>query len=1118
MKLVVDVSSVVKTCLFAGKDKEFGRQVVFDGKEVQVNSAGYGVENAINRTVKKLKLLELTPRDLVLVVEGKHSKALRTAMWEGYKATRGETAPEVNAEFVKARDEYVQTFLDLGAQACSQQGLESDDVIAYLAQALPNCFIDSNDGDMAVLVSDTAHVINGANEVDTNPLGPFPNRYVTLYKALVGDTQDNIKGARGFGPAAWLDLFCRWGEDGLDAMTDLIRTKTLERLVEDVAELPKLQKIIDDMQGVYLSYDLARMYPEKVNTYRNPLKWQVGMVKPAPERPHPLLADWYGRRKVVHAHNFAATLAFIRAHIDSAPYVGLDIESWTPQESDDWLEARKKRAADDDDLGVDVLGQRLAGLGLTFGDNDQFTFYFAIGHNMSDGLSNLTHTQLVEVLNLIPTDKAIVVHNSSFELSVMHREVGVFMERNGWHGFLPNVHDTLILSSYVDENQKKGLKNLSSRLLGYEQVTYKEATQGRKMNEMSATEVRDYACDDPICTLALYNHFKMICEIEQTWKTYLEVETAPAYLNALRFNQGTPISMEELLKQEREDQEAYNKGEAVLQQYLISAGWEGTVCPQATCMEDITAAFIKQAFEIVTKEQLGSRARTPSKLVAMIEAADDLPVDTLVMALREALDHDVTHINKLLKLNFDGAPQFNLDSPVQCCRLLYEVMKLPPRVFNKRTDKQRAAGQARGNPRGDGLSLEYALLYDVKPGTPEHAALKALQAMKVAHTKQKMFYTPYKTVCHWTDGLVHAYMNQCAAVTRRYSSSSPNLQQLPKHAKATGVPPKFRRVIVPHHRRALIVSMDFEAQELHLIAERSQDANLLACFVGDNKKDVHALTASGILAKKALARRFDELWTMGGREGGPPADFPGVVTAWKDITYEGFVALETGPWAKLYKNLRALGKKTNFTTEFGAMAPKLAETLIVSVEEAQQYIDAKLLAFPRVDEWKTEEMAKLHKTGYTCTLMGARRHLAPALTSGNSYDIGGAERQGVNHEIQGSAGEQTKLAEGRIWKSDLLYRMDARYIGPIHDELVFSVGIDCLVEFLTEAHARMIAPYGGMQVPIVSSISLGLNFGDQIECGATVDVERINDVLYRGYEEGGKRHAPLFPSEERLAA
>ena len=62
----------------------------------------------------------------------------------------------------------------------------------------------------------------------------------------------------------------------------------------------------------------------------------------------------------------------------------------------------------------------------------------------------------------------------------------------------------------------------------------------------------------------------------------------------------------------------------------------------------------------------------------------------------------------------------------------------------------------------------------------------------------------------------------------------------------------------------------------------------------------------------------------------------------------------------------------------------------------------------------------------------------------------------------------------------------------------------------------MTQPYATMQVPIVSSISIGLNFGQQIELGEVVNVEAVNDALYYGYMEKGKKKPPLFPDLKHL--
>ena len=58
---------------------------------------------------------------------------------------------------------------------------------------------------------------------------------------------------------------------------------------------------------------------------------------------------------------------------------------------------------------------------------------------------------------------------------------------------LPNLQDTLLEASYVDENSKLGLKDLSKRWLGYEQVDYATTTTidgiQHKMNQLSAEHV-----------------------------------------------------------------------------------------------------------------------------------------------------------------------------------------------------------------------------------------------------------------------------------------------------------------------------------------------------------------------------------------------------------------------------------------------------------------------------------------------------------------------------------------------------------------------------------------------------------------------------------------------------
>jgi DNA polymerase-1 len=400
---------------------------------------------------------------------------------------------------------------------------------------------------------------------------------------------------------------------------------------------------------------------------------------------------------------------------------------------------------------------------------------------------------------------------------------------------------------------------------------------------------------------------------------------------------------------------------------------------------------------------------------------------------------------------------FNTGSTLQLQKLLYETMGLPVRVRTKPTDAMRKAGKREGNPQTNEIAIAFAKLKDATPTQIE--VLEALRLMKMVETRRGLYYSTYPYFVHWKTGRIHSSHNQSSTNTRRASSSKPNLQQMPKHPKIEGQPAKFREVIVPHKPGAVIVSMDFMAQELRVIADYSQDPNMLACYVGDNLRDMHAFTGMGI----AMRKKPELAWA-----------------------YEAFVDALNDKTSNLHlfvKECRALGKKTNFTTEYGAMAPKLAVTLLVDVDEAQSYIDAREAAFPVVKAWKAGVIEEAYEKGYVTTKLGARRHLAKILTDSDRWVAMKGGRQSVNFKIQGSSGEMTKWAEGRIWKARLTQRFDCQIISPIHDEVVASVTLADLPEFLKAMHACMVAPYADMQVPVMSSISFGPSFGVQIEAG-----------------------------------
>ena len=1064
MRVIFDMASTLQTCHRAKKDVDGFEVIDNEGTKHWVNSAAYGYENAVNSIKATLQALNCTPIDAVLVLEGMNSKSKRLMLARDYKANRGKAPYQAYDEYNKCKDQVVEVFRSLGAIAVTQDNVEGDDIVAYIARnSQEDCTVVSNDNDLAALYGINkrgAKVnvrINGV--LNENKYGDFPLQYITLYKALVGDSLDKISGIPGFGPAKWIDVHRKFGEAGMAELVRLAEAEDLRELEEEAEQDKTIALIWKGREDFIRSYKLAKLHDEWVDTMADALVWMPGLVLGTctDER----LRAWRGVTRLVTTDTWETFFGWFKVKMAERPWLSLDIETSSADESDEWLESIGKPD------GVDTIGSTLTGMSLTFGSNMQYTVYISVDHRETP---NVSKSLVLDLLRFIASKRSeIVIHNTFFEGPVLYNEFGEQWKYNGFHGFIPNWLDTKLEASYVDENNSLGLKKLSKRWLNYDQTEYDEVTTidgvKHKMNELTAKHVLSYACDDTITTAALHNFFKLFMELEGTYHVYKQVEIDASYLHAQSFVHGTRVDLKKLNELQREDAKTYKQAWAVVRDYLIEKGWEGTKTP--VYGPPLLAAAIKEAYSIVTGDELKTMVRTPSKLLDMVCKTQPL----LATCIDEALCGNFENLNSMVARYFSGEPEFNTGSPKQLQRLFYEVMELPVVVFNKPTEAAKARGEKKGTPKTDNLAIAYAIA-DLPKEDRRVEILESLRVMKMVQTRESLYYKTYPNFVHWKTGRIHSSHNQCATNTRRASSSAPNLQQLSKNEKVEGFTPKIRELLIPHKRNAVVVSMDFMAQELRVIASYSQDQGMLSCYLGDDLRDMHAMTGLGIFN----------------------ASQP------KPWTYVEFVEVLHNTEHPLYakiKKARALGKQTNFTTEFGAAAPKLAQTIMVSESDAQVYIDAKEKAFPEVVTWKEKVIAEARLNGYVTTMMGARRHLREALNSEDRFVKSKAERQSVNFKVQSSSAEMTKLAEGRMWQQGLEQRFDCEIIGPCHDEVIVSIATEDLVEFLPVMHKCMVEPYGNMTVPVESSVAFGKSFGpaDQMEIGSVLTREIIESFV-----------------------
>lgn len=1054
LKIIVDVSAILWSSLQGGKDPEAAQ----DESGVSVNSSAYGYERAVNTVNKLVTELEASPKDLILVYESGNSKGPRQAMYHQYKNGSSSTkSPLAYKHFAELRDRFIKVYRDYGAIAVTQERIEADDIIARLTQNLPGYIaVQTVDNDLMALAGNNPRggyvdVITAAG-TSVNKYGDFPLKDITIYKSMVGDSSDNIKGIKGFGEKAWQTFLEKYGVQGIDFIRGCLEKRDFGDLYEQAQKCPIANRIYLGAQDCQSSYDVVLLRPEWVDTVDHPLQWYPGVcIGGSGDERFP---KWEPTKTLVNADN-AHLLEEVLQHIAAlghekwTPEVTLDIETSTPDESDEWLAAQESK-------GVDVIGSYLVGFSITYGNNLQHTIYVDVRHA---GDKNVPIKVAGSFLKRLSAMCRLVIHNTMFEGTVLYHEFGEAFKDLGNRGLLRQWTDTKLEASYVDENDRLGLKHLSKKWLGYTQTTYEDVTQGRKMDEMTAAETLDYGCDDTICTAALHNFFELFMEFENTHHVFKAVEIPASYLHCYAFIKGVRFDASKRRELVETDQLELSKAEVILSRYLTLKGWEGTVEPRIT---EVTAATIKLVYEIVTGEPLVTNMRTPSKIAGLLVEQGHEEVARAVLSGTVAM-------NALVFNHWKPVPIFNAGSPKQLQKLFYEVMGLPVVVYNKPTDNMRAAGLKQGTPKTDSLAIKYALA-DNTISKEVKTALEALQIIKMMKTRFGLFYDTYPNFVHWKTGRIHSQHNQSATNTRRASSSSPNLQQLSKGEKVDGFVPKIREMLTPHRRDAAIVSLDFSSQEVLLMAEWTQDPALESIFVGDNKRDFHSMTGVKI---------FNSSYGM-------------------SYTYEEFVNALTDknhPMNESAKKCRKLAKNVNFGAQYRIAAPKLSTMLFCTPEEAQEYLDAKAAAFPVAEEWAQNEMEQVKRTGVVKTLLGAIRHLGPALRSDDRYEASKADRQAISYRIQGSAAEMTKLAEGRMWTSGILDRYDCEYVAPVHDEVVWSVAIKDLAKFIPETHGLMTANYANMRLPIGSSCSVGHNFGAQVELEGDFSAENIMKAL-----------------------
>jgi len=194
--------------------------------------------------------------------------------------------------------------------------------------------------------------------------------------------------------------------------------------------------------------------------------------------------------------------------------------------------------------------------------------------------------------------------------------------------------------------------------------------------------------------------------------------------------------------------------------------------------------------------------------------------------LSERLDSDIQRLSSEI-YELAGKP-FNINSPVQLGKILFEEMNLPaPVKYGKGKTISTAADVL------EGLAAEHEI------------ARKVLDYRQLTKLKGTYIDALPQLIDPRT-GRLHTTFNQAGAATGRLSSSNPNLQNIPIR---TELGREIRAAFVPRDGWKLIVA-DYSQIELRLLAHMSHDPVLVEAF--RNGEDIHTRTAAEVFRTPPL--------------------------------------------------------------------------------------------------------------------------------------------------------------------------------------------------------------------------------------------------------------------------
>ena len=289
---------------------------------------------------------------------------------------------------------------------------------------------------------------------------------------------------------------------------------------------------------------------------------------------------------------------------------------------------------------------------------------------------------------------------------------------------------------------------------------------------------------------------------------------------------------------------------------------------------------------------------------------------------------------------------------------------------------------------------------------------------------------------------IHCTFNQIGAATGRFSSSRPNLQNLPSDQKMKdlGIGHSIRHAFAVKNDNRRMIIADYSTIELVIIADASGDQSLI-----DNLDDLHTYVAQHVL-------KVSDITTQNKKE-------------------------------HPYKVWREAAKMVNYSIAYSVGGDNLAKQMTIklapvnakySPKQGDEIIEQWKSMFPDATKWLKKSARSAVLNGWVADSYGRKRFW-------NRDDFGmrwkkeAAEREASNFPIQALSATMVKLALIKTFE-----RLDMRravIVSTVHDEIIvestaeYAETARTILKESMEESAREVLPNLGSTVTVDPAVS-----------------------------------------------